>query len=276
MNCSVRESILPKANRIVVNGVTIPHSRIALEIQNHPSDSPVKSWANAARALVVRQLLLQEADRIGVTELPHEDGEGRRETQEEASIRALIEREVIVPEADRETCRRYYEINRRRFRSADIFEAAHILISAAANDPEAYGRARETARALVRCLTDRPEMFAELARVHSACPSAAQDGNLGQISSGQTTPEFARALALLAPGVLTAEPVATRYGFHIIRLDRKIEGNELPFEAVAERIANYLTQSVRRRAIAQYIARLAASSHITGIEIADTQHHRVH
>ena len=125
-------------------------------------------------------------------------------------------------------------------------------------------------------LRERPESFAELAERISACSSAAQGGNLGQITAGQTTPEFERALKALEPGSLCAEPVATRYGFHIIRLERRVEGRELPFEAVAAQIADYLAESVRRRAIAQYVARLASRAEITGIDLAGAEAHRVH
>jgi len=114
-------------------------------------------------------------------------------------------------------------------------------------------------------LRAHPEQFGELARLHSACPSAAQGGNLGQIGPGQTTAEFECALFALAAGAITKEPVATRYGLHVIRLDRKIEGRDLPFELVAGRIADYLREAVSRRAGAQYIARLMSRAQITGI-----------
>ncbi|MBZ0146498.1 MAG: peptidylprolyl isomerase [Pseudorhodoplanes sp.] len=276
MNCSVRDAILPKKRvEVAVNGVAIPRDRIAREIQNHPSGSPIKAWGAAAQSLVVRELLLQEARRLGVKAVPLDDGEGRRETEDEAAIRALIDRQVVTPAPDTETCRRYYEQNRRRFRSADIYEAAHILLPATTSDPQAYARARETAVAMIAQLQDKPELFSDLVRTHSACPSRAQGGHLGQISSGQTTPEFEQALAALAPGALTSAPVATRYGFHIIRLDRGIEGRELPFEIVADRIADYLTDNVRRRATAQYIARLVSRSVITGLDMPGAQEHRV-
>jgi peptidyl-prolyl cis-trans isomerase C len=125
-------------------------------------------------------------------------------------------------------------------------------------------------------LRDHPERFAALARAHSACPSGQQDGNLGQITSGQTTPEFEQALQTLAPGALCEAPVATRYGLHIIRLDRRHEGRELPFELVGERIAAYLTERARRTATAQYIARLVSRAAITGIELAGAEAHNVH
>jgi peptidyl-prolyl cis-trans isomerase C len=117
-------------------------------------------------------------------------------------------------------------------------------------------------------LRKQPNRFEELARAHSTCPSASQGGNLGQISAGQTTPEFELALTALSPGQISPAPVATRYGFHLIRLDRKHEGRDLPFELVADRIADYLNQSVRHRAATQYIARLAAAAKIEGIDLA--------
>ena len=111
---------------------------------------------------------------------------------------------------------------------------------------------------------------------YSRCPSAAQGGNLGQITAGQTTPEFEQALFALEPGQLCEAPVATRYGFHVIRLERKHEGRTLPYELVADRIADYLRESVRRRADAQYIARLVSAAHIEGIELAGADALRVH
>jgi peptidyl-prolyl cis-trans isomerase C len=275
VGCGALDSaITAKPAAVSVNGVVVPRAAIAREAQHHPASSPVAAWKEAARALAVRELLLQEARRQGVTAAPLSDAEGRRETEEESSIRALIEREVRLPQPDAETCRRYYEQNRRRFHSSDIYEAAHILIAADARDAAAHRRARDMALALLVELERDPGRFAELARVHSDCPSRAQDGNLGQISSGQVTPVFERALAALAPGSISA-PVATAYGFHLIRIDRRIEGRELPFELVAERIADYLGESVRRRAVAQYIARLAARAEINGIELAGPEAHRV-
>ncbi|MFN3500265.1 MAG: hypothetical protein ACK40A_17875, partial [Pannonibacter indicus] len=53
---------------ITVNGTVIPASRIAAEAQNHPAASgrPGDAWRAAARALAIRQLLLDEALRRGV------------------------------------------------------------------------------------------------------------------------------------------------------------------------------------------------------------------
>lgn len=268
MSCSVK-SVLARANRttVSVNGVVIPHDLISREVQHHPAPTPVAAWTEAARALVVRELLLQEARRKGLSPEPLRDEKGRRETDEEALIRALVEQEIVTPEPDEETCRRYYEQNRARFRSRDLFEASHILLAAHPGDAAARDAARRTATGLIAQLQQRLDMFGRLAEAYSACPSGKSGGNLGQIGPGDTTPEFEKALYRLAPGEMTKEPVETRYGFHVIRLDRRIEGRELPFELVRDRIADYLFERSRRIAIAQYVARLAAMSDVRGVSL---------
>lgn len=225
---------------------------------------------------MIRELLLQRAKHLDLTPEPICDEAGRRETEDEALMRAVVDLEVTVPEPDDETCRRYYERNRARFRSSDIYEVSHILFAAVPENHEDYAQARADAAAVLATLQESPECFAALAKAYSRCPSAEQGGNLGQITEGQTTPEFERALVSLSAGELCTEPVATRYGFHIIRLERKHGGRVLPYEAVSERIADYLRESVRRRADAQYVARLVSAAKIEGIEIAGGDALRVH
>ena len=103
MSCSVHSTVLPRSQGVKVNGVQIPRDAIAREVQHHPARNPAESLKVAARALVVRELLLQEARRLEIVEEPLDDGEGRRETAEEASVRALVDREVHTPSADRAT-----------------------------------------------------------------------------------------------------------------------------------------------------------------------------
>lgn len=277
MSCSVHVQFpAGKPVTVSVNGVAIARDAIQREMQHHPAEKPIAAWQQAARALVIRELLLQRAKHLGLPPEPICDEAGRRETDDEALMRAVVEREVTVPAPDDVTCRRYYEQNSARFRSPDIYEASHILFAALPADREGYAAARADAAAVLATLQDDPNSFAMLAKTYSKCPSAEQGGNLGQITSGQTTPEFERALLALAPGEVSTEPVATRYGFHLIRLERKTIGRVLPYEAVAEHIADYLRESVQRRANAQYVARLVSAARIEGIELASAEALRVH
>ena len=92
-------------------------------------------------------------------------------------------------------------------------------------------------------------------------------GNLGQLQKGQTVPEFETFLFELEEGQLCPVPVKTRFGAHVLLLERRIEGRQLPFEEVAGRISAYLEEASWRRAVAQYIAILAGQADIQGIDM---------
>ncbi|MAM11134.1 MAG: peptidylprolyl isomerase [Rhizobiaceae bacterium] len=268
---AVDTKIPPKArpvfSEISVNGVAIAESAILAEAQNHPADNPGAALKAAAEALVIRELLLQKAAEQQVSGTPARTADGRNETAEDARIRALIEMAVDAPSADEPECRRFYENNRSRFRSEPIFEASHILVAANPADEAARRQARADAEQMISDLEAGVVRFGELARAHSACPSAEQDGNLGQLSPGSTVPEFEAVLMRLPEGEVTGSPVETRYGYHIIRMDRRIDGEQLPFEAVRPRIAAWLEAASWSKAVQQFIAVLAAEATIEGIEI---------
>ncbi len=86
----------PLFPEVIVNGQTIAAGAIAAEAQHHrvPAGKPRLAWHAAAKAMVVRTLLLEEAQRLGVESDPQAVGDNIWETGEEASIRALLEQEI--------------------------------------------------------------------------------------------------------------------------------------------------------------------------------------
>jgi peptidyl-prolyl cis-trans isomerase C len=68
-------------------------------------------------------------------------------------------------------------------------------------------------------------------------------------------------------GRLHPEPVESRYGVHIVRVDRKIEGRQLPFEIARPLIEGYLTEHVQRTAQRQYVSQLAGRATIEGVTL---------
>ncbi len=264
-------TVPPKARPILgeisVNGVSIAEADILAEAQNHPAENPGSALIAAARALVVRQLLLQEARRLS-----HEPGtstaeDGRTETDDDLAIRTLIEHELVMPSASEDECRRFYRNNPAHFRSEPIYEARHVLLAAPAADKTARAAAREAAQGLIAHLQARPGDFPAMAAEHSSCPSREHGGNLGQLTRGSTVPEFERALEQMDEGTLHPQPVESRFGFHVILLERKIPGAQLPFDHVRERIAGWLEAASWSKAVAQYIGVLAGRADIRGIDI---------
>lgn len=248
---------------IRVNDRVIDHDEIAREVQYHPAPTLDEARRRAARALVVRELLLAEADVQDVRDTNRMDGE----TGEEARIRQLIEQQVTVPEPSEGDCRRYYEKNGARMRTADEHEVSHILIPAPPDDAEIRAEARKKAMALTDELRRQPDRFLGLAKERSSCPSAEDGGYLGWIARGQTAPEFEKALSRLAIDEIPEYPVETRFGFHVVLVHQRHAGQPVTFESCREKIADYLREHVRRKAVSQYIRVLAGRHEVAGFDL---------
>lgn len=183
-------------------------------------------------------------------------------------MRALVQREVTTPEPDEAACRRFYHMNLQRFRLGDLYEAAHILIAAAPGDASARKAARTTAETILAAVEADGRCLRHLAANHSDCTTSAPDGGrLGQIARGQTVPEFEAALERMTRRARRQSWNALT-GFHVVRLDHRVEGKTLPFEMARERIADYLASSVEHRALAQYVSILAGRAEITGVSLS--------
>ena len=111
-----------------VNGVLIDEAEIFREAQNHPDESWESACDAATRALVVRELLLQEARDCGVGRTLVSISSDQEPLEDEALIQALIDSNIEVPEAGREECHRYYTNNREKFQDGPWFHARHILV----------------------------------------------------------------------------------------------------------------------------------------------------
>ena len=254
---------------ITVNGRVIPAATIALEAQNHPAPKgkPGHAWQAAARALAMREILLQKARSMGLQPLPREVAPGQLETDDEALIRQLLEASVTPAPVDAAALRAAYDANSGRFRAPPLWEAAHILIPAAPGDATARKGAKALARQLIAELQDNPARFSALAAEHSACESKSSGGFLGQIGPGDTVASFEAALRSLPEGTITPEPVESRFGFHVIRLDARAEGAVLPFTAVEPRLRVAAEKAAWVRAARDFTDRLAAGAQVTGIAL---------
>ncbi|MGJ8571605.1 MAG: peptidylprolyl isomerase [Hoeflea sp.] len=254
---------------ISVNGEAISPELIATEAQNHPAPKgkPGMAWMAAARALAVRTLILQEAKRRNLAAAPMELAPGLWEAEEEAIIRQVLDEAVEADTPTPQAVRAGYEANLERHRAPSLFEAAHILFAARPDDVVARKIARDQANAVLAKIKIKPKAFDALARDHSACSSRANGGRLGQISAGDTVAEFEAALKTLAQGEVAVEPVESRYGFHIIRLDARADGEILPFEAVETALRSALEKAAWVRASRAFVDALAEQADVTGISL---------
>ncbi len=241
---------------ISVNGVEITDDDVQQELPHHAAaPNPLQA---ATEALVLRQALLQATQQAGLV--------ARNANEEDALIERLLAREVKAPTPTEEECRRYYDNHPARFRSGDLVEASHILFQV--TDKVPLDALRKKAQAVLAQVLDDPIAFEQCARDYSNCPSGDLGGQLGQLTRGQTVPEFERALFALQAGETAGRLVETRFGLHIVRVQRKVEGAQLPFELVKESIARFLTDYAKNKATRQYLEILIGQMDIQGIELS--------
>ena len=254
---------------VTVNGEAVPQRVIAAEAQNHaaPKGKPGIAWRKAANAVALRPLLLQEARRRGIEAQPEEVGPQRFETPEEAAIRALLEAAIAVAPPSEAEVRAEWARDPSRFLTPPLWEVSHILCACDPRDAGGRAAAHERARAVTAEALADPRGFARLAAAHSDCGSRAAGGTLGQIGPGDTVPEFEAALRDLSEGEITAEPVLSRNGWHVVRMDAVAARAVLPFDAVRQRISDAMEKAAWASEARSFVNRLVASAEITGTDL---------
>ncbi|MHA6323811.1 peptidylprolyl isomerase [Roseivivax sp. CAU 1753] len=254
---------------LVVNGEQVPHAVVAAETQNHaaPKGKPGIAWRKAANAVAIRTLLLQEARARDIAPERQEVGPGRFETDEEAQIRGLLEQAVEVDAPGDAEIEAEWRKDPSRFRSPPLWEVSHILFACDPRDAKARDKAHARANAALPLVVGAPDGFAALAARESDCGSKTSGGALGQLGPGDTVPEFEAALRRLGEGDITPEPVLTRHGYHLIRMDAVAEGQVLPFEAVRDKIAEAVEKAAWARQARAFVDRLVTASKIEGADL---------
>lgn len=171
----------------------------------------------------------------------------RRALQRELLFDAVMERVAarspLISDLD---IRIFYELHRQRFVLPEKRTARHILVTINPDFPE---NTPEAARRRISEYADKArhktKRFAALAREHSECPTALQDGLLGDVKRGELFPELDAALFQLTEGTVS-EVIETEVGLHILLCEKIHEGRLVPLAKAEQRIRQILDQRRRR------------------------------
>lgn len=163
---------------------------------------------------------------------------------------------LIVTEA---SAREYYGKHLDEFQVPETVRASHILISTESTDPNSEpnavkAKAREKAEELLKEVREGGD-FAALAKEHSACPSAAQGGDLGTFGRGQMVPPFEEAAFGLKAGEVS-DVVETQFGYHIIKVAAHQDPNTVSFEQAKDQLMANLKGTQTNEAFRKYIGML--------------------
>lgn len=191
-----------------------------------------------------------------------------------SAIEALLEQNIVLPEPDEETCRRYHAAHRSAYSTGERVRVRHILFAVTPGvDVVALRNRAEAALLSVRCHDgNAADEFVKAARTLSNCPSGAEGGELGWLTAADCAPEFAKEVFGHAEVGVLPRLVHSRFGLHVVEILERQPGMEQAFDVVQGAVVMALRQRTYATALRQYLLLLAGAATIEGVDIeaADT------
>jgi len=206
--------------------------------------------------VIERKILVQEARRLGIQVSPEElnqaiseikmdyPGEGFGEkldlkgiTLEDWKVRLeekLLAEKIIrrsfhsQEKIDEKEAFQYYENHRSSFQIGQKARARQIVVTDGEEAIQILKRLR------------KGESFEKLVTEKSLGPEKAQGGDLGYFSQGEKPSEFDHVFTMEVGGI--SEVIKSPYGYHIFKLEEKIESRQIPFEEAKVGILQELGQ----------------------------------
>ena len=233
-------------NIAIVNGKAVPKARVdslIKQAQRSGQQLGPEIEQQAKDQVVLREIFAQEAERRGIGATPDFQDQMKL-ARESILIRELFEDyRKKNPVTDAEAKAEYDKFKAQA--SGTEYKASHILVEK-----------EDEAKALIVQIKGGAK-FEELAKKNSKDTGSAENGGaLDFAKSDAYVPEFGQAMSALKKGEMTATPVKSQFGYHVIRLD---DTREAPFPAF-EDVKGQLKQRLEQMKLQKFQEELRAKA----------------
>lgn len=184
--------------------------------------------------LINNKILVKLARRDGLDKEP--EFERQIKSAAEQILRQIFLEQLSEAALNDEAIQKYYDENIGSAKGNVEVRARHILLET-----------EEDALAVVEEIESGGN-FERLARDRSTGPSAPAGGDLGYFTRDAMVAPFAEAAFAMAVGEVS-EPVRTRFGWHVIKVEDRRETAPPPLEQVRDEITRQLFRQVVQNAI---------------------------
>ncbi len=152
----------------------------------------------------------------------------RAQVRQEIEKVQLLNREIrgkvnVSPE----DVQRYYEAHKAQYERPARVKVRQIMLRLDAGAPDEIVQGVTQRVKDLRARLLKGEDFAKLAKQVSEDPAAADGGDLGEVEPSKVLPEFEAPLANLKEGEVS-EPIRTKMGIHLLKLEKRIAGGFQP------------------------------------------------
>lgn len=278
MSHRTASNIIGAAFAVVLAGGALTHHSVA---QDNAAEAENDAYSDKVVARVDGTPITEAQLKLARDELGQDITQLPENAQRELVLQYVVELTLLADAAreanfdeseDYKQLARYYEMRALR----DIFfqreiqggvtdEAAQALyderIGSAEPEPEVKARhilveTEDEAKAIAQQLADGAD-FAELAKEKSTGPSSENGGDLGFFSKEQMVAPFAEAAFKMETGEIS-EPVKTRFGWHVIKVEDKRDRQPPKFADIKERLKGSLV----RQNLQERMAKLRGDANI--------------
>jgi parvulin-like peptidyl-prolyl isomerase len=203
-----------------------------------PADKQNELRQRIIEGMIAQELVYDDAKRTGVLESKEYKQElealvSRLKVQLAAKIWEKEQFDSI--NIDAKEVKAYYDANADEFVDKEKIRARHILV-----------KTKAEAEAVIKSMKGlsgeklRNEFIAQ-AKSKSTGPSAAKGGDLGYFPRGQMVPSFNDAAFAMKEGTMSASPVQSQFGYHVIYIEDKKAAKKLGFDEVK----NFIEQRLK-------------------------------
>jgi len=226
------------------------------------------------RRTIDRELILAEADHLGISVSPAETAEAEREARDgypagdfdqalqqqgrtlvewrhelaislriEKTVAQTVEQQVALTDEQVEA---HYQQHQADFERPETRHVRQILVAEAEFGRQLLGRLRSG------------EDFVDLAREYSLTPERELGGDLGWLQAGQLPPEVETAVFALPVGRVS-DLISSPYGEHLFLVEERLPAGRRTLEDVAGEIRADLQAEAHEQAFQAWLGHLRAS-----------------
>lgn len=214
-----------------VNGVEVRQSAVdEFRRTLPPQMGPVPD--EALIDVVINNQVVWDAARKEGVDKDAEVRQALRQAEQKLVRQAYVSKKIRTKLTD-DVVRKRYDQYVANFQPEEEVRARHVVTATEAE-----------AKAVIAELKGGAD-FATLAVAKSQDPSAKQNGgDLGYFAHGDMVEPFSNAAFAMKPGELSAKPVQSKFGWHVIRVEDRRQSAIPPFDDVKQALRDQMAQGI--------------------------------
>ncbi|MCR6629267.1 MAG: peptidylprolyl isomerase [Magnetospirillum sp.] len=221
----------------VVNGTEVRASALTAYQRSLPPQMAAQVPYEALLDSLINNTLVYEQGRKDGLDKDAEVKRALKDIEQQLVVKAWMSRKLKAEVTDA-AVKQGYDKFMAEYKPVEEVHARHIL-----TDSE------DAAKAVIADLKKGSD-FAEAAKAKSKDPSAKQNGgDLGYFSKEEMVPQFAEAAFAMQPGELSAAPVKSQFGWHVIKVEDRRMSSPPSFEQAQPVIRERLAEETAERLV---------------------------